>query len=511
MKLKVGSIGIQPGYKIVLEQEGIPYTIIPFEQEFSSTEYPVLIIDYLLPEYEWNKIVDYVREGGILLINADSYNKIFQEEIKYKKVKYLIPQKNSIYSEIGLIDIYRKISYPKSNTVEPVDKNLYIFAKRLEHGKIFVLPFSVNELIADWSSKRKKFYAKRKELPSEIVATVSKNKIREIVRVSLEHLFHSQNLPFISKWYYPNGNEKAFLFRVDTDFCSQNDAEDFYKICENHGINSTWFVDTESKKRLKNFYSRLSAEVALHCKEHKIFKDYEKNYNNIKSGIADLQDAGIETKGFAAPFGEWNPALAKVLEAYDFEYSSEFTIDYDNLPFYPYYENRFSDVLQIPIHPVSLGRLRRSHFKQEEMLNYYELILQKKNSKFEPVIFYHHPHHRNFSVFDKLFNHVSASDFWNPTFHEFSEWWGRRNQISLDPKYKDGKIFINKDYCDYIKISTDQKKYKILKAKPEIDIDKLVLNKKSLDDYPPDIDKIRDFTWRDLLYNFETWRAKKKR
>ncbi|MBC8181464.1 hypothetical protein H8E88_10110 [candidate division KSB1 bacterium] len=510
MKLQTGVVGRQTGYKIILEQEGIPHKIIPYEKEFSQEEFPVLMLDYLVPEYNWNKLTDYVKNGGNLLISASSYGKIFEASLKIKQTKSLVAGKNSIYSQVGLIDIFSKLEYPKQNNSQALDENLFIYERKLEKGRIVILPFSANELLTDWSSRRKKFYAKRKELSSEIVATVSKNKIRKIIRISLEYLFYNSNLPFISKWYYPKGGKKAFLFRVDTDFCSQKDAEDLYEICDKFGINSTWFVDTETEAKLKNFYANLNSEVTLHCKEHKVFKDYDKNYENIKSGVADLQVAGIEARGFAAPFGEWNPALAKVLEDFDFEYSSEFTIDYGNLPFYPHYENEFSDVLQIPIHPVSLGRLRRSHFSQEEMLQYYKWVLHQKTSSFEPVIFYHHPHHRNFSVFEKLFELVADSDFWNPTFREYSGWWKKRNNAEFTPEYKDGTIRINPEFTMYVRISTKQSNYKILQAEPEINVNKIKFEKKQNANYPSDIARIRDFSWRDILYNFETWRAKKK-
>ena len=82
----------------------------------------------------------------------------------------------------------------------------------------------------------------------------------------------------------------------------------------------------------------------------------DKGVLNIKLGLAF--------------YGKQTRPLPKLLE-----YSSEFGFDYDNFPFFPYINNKASSVLQIPIHPIGISRLNRSHYSEFEMLKYYLKLL----------------------------------------------------------------------------------------------------------------------------------------
>ena len=48
-----------------------------------------------------------------------------------------------------------------------------------------------------------------------------------------------------------------------------------------------------------------------------------------------LRNSGFRMQGFAAPFGTWNDELGRAIVDCGFEYSSEFSYDYDNLPSLP--------------------------------------------------------------------------------------------------------------------------------------------------------------------------------
>ena len=87
---------------------------------------------------------------------------------------------------------------------------------------------------------------------------------------------------------------------------------------------------------MTQFSSMKNQEIALHCYHHKVSKNYYYNESNIKEGIEIFNKAEIPLFGYAAPYGEWNFNIAKAIEQANFIYSSEFTLDYDNLPFYPY-------------------------------------------------------------------------------------------------------------------------------------------------------------------------------
>ncbi|MCD4796131.1 MAG: hypothetical protein K8R49_03035, partial [Candidatus Cloacimonetes bacterium] len=236
---------------------------------------------------------------------------------------------------------------------------------------------------------------------------------------------------------------------------------------------------------------------------------YERNSNNLKTALSKLEKADIEPNGFAAPFGEWNPALAQVLEDMNFAYSSEFTLDYDDLPFFPFLKDGFSAVLQIPIHPISSGRLRRSHFSEEEMLEYYRKHIEAKQN--EPIIIYHHPHHHHFKVFDEVFKIINKKKFHNITMSEYSSWWKKRSQVKMDLKY-DGNEIISENPKEsiYLRISTKDGDA-VTNMNHRILLSKLDLKQPEKIIQPEKIERIRKKHWRDLLYNYESRRRKSKK
>ena len=512
MNLKVGIFSFLPGWEIILKQEGIPFEIISLNSEISVNDFSVIIVTELLSPEQTDNILDYLSNGGSVLLGTRIYAQIFKTHIIHKKIKFLIPEKNSIYSSVGLVDIYSKQSFVKDKYLKSLDSNLKIYKKQFGKGTAIILPFTINKLVLDYKSIRKKFLADRKELPSEIIAKVSKSKIRQIIRISLEYLFNVRNLPFIQSWYFPKDWKNLFIFRIDTDFCTIDDAKELYEICKRNQITATWFLDTESEEKLQFFRDMENQELALHCERHIVFNNYEKNYNNLKSAKCKLEAEGIHPVGFAAPFGDWNPELGKTIQELDFEYSSEFVLDYDDLPFFPFFNNKFSKVLQIPIHPISIGRLRRSHFSKEEMLKYYLNLIEEKINLNEPIIIYHHPHHEHFEVINEIFKYINKQGINNFSIQEYASWWEKRSNIQYNLDFEDNKIKItqkNPDTDIFIKIKT-KTGFTIYKAQKEIVLDELnfITSKKIIQ--PGNLARTRKKNWRDLLYNYESFRGKIK-
>ena len=509
ISLKVGIFPNNPGWEIILNQEGIPYEIVSGKSDLTPENFAVIIQSNKIPNKQKERIESYLENEGSILFDAKCYADFFRIKSKSKKADFLIPDETSIFSDSGLVDIYSKIYLLKSDNLELLDQDLQIQQNKAGKGNILVLPFDVNNLMLDTNSNRRKFYFQRKELPSEIVAKIAKSPIRRIVKTSLEYLFHLKDLPFVQIWYYPNGYKNVFVFRIDTDFCSKEEAKELYKICEKNQIKATWFVDTNSQK-LDTYIKMNNQEVALHCARHRVFEDYQQNYDNLTKGKNVLEKAKFSPTGFASPFGEWNPKLGKAIEDLDFKYSSEFALNYDDFPYYPFFAGKKSDVLQIPIHPISLGRLRRSHFSDDEMLNYYFNVINEKLQSNEPIIFYHHPHQKRFEIFDEIFRVINKHKIWKPNFSEFSNWWKKRNNVKPDFTLKDDKLISNLKNSDekiYLKISTKEG-FSIQKSKKEIELKKLNWEQKERMKLPKDIWRIRKKHWRDILYDYESKRGK---
>ncbi|MCF7859278.1 MAG: hypothetical protein K9N07_08140 [Candidatus Cloacimonetes bacterium] len=504
MNLRIGIDNLKSGWIIILKQIGLEFSRVSLSSRISPEDFSVIIVTARHNSDEINILNEYLKNDGAVLYSDNAI--IDGISYKTKKVTSLYAKDHSPFSNIGFVDIFSTIKIPNSNELIQVDQGLMVTS--LKKGNNLILPFNINESILNTRSRRKKFYANRKELPSEIVSEVSKGKLRKLVEKALEYLYHKRDLPFVHLWHQPNIDKNLFIFRLDTDFCSKEDAVEMYRICRNNNISATWFMDTDSDDRLKNYESMIDQEKAIHCDKHMVYDSYEDNFNNLFQADKKLKKYGISATGFAAPFGDWNTTLDKALQKMKLKYSSEFTLDYDDLPFFPNYEDKFSNVLQIPIHPISLGRLRRSHFSENEMFKYYLEIINEKLVLGEPVIIYHHPHHRHYEVFNKIFQFINSKGFGNMNLQEFSNWWIERNRLEPEFNYTDNKIYTKYDSQNvFVKISTKDG-YAIIK-KGEIQIDEINFKQQAKVELKSDLRRIRKFHWRDILYDNESRKSRR--
>ena len=162
-------------------------------------------------------------------------------------------------------------------------------------------------------------------------------------------------------------------------------------------------------------------------------------FGNYKKGLEVLNNASIYPKGVAAPFGEWNDLFNKVIEKLGFEYSSEFSYSYDGFPQFA------GDILQVPVHPISFGRLSREGYTDEEMYDYFINVINQKIALCEPVIIYTHPKEERLEILKKIFDYINQQELPKYTFKEYSDWW--RKKI----KTKSNLSFINNE----LKIETE--------------------------------------------------------
>jgi len=514
MKLTIGLYGYNPGWEILLQQEGFIYEVIEdYHQDLEINHHPCLIIHNSSQIKDFHKITEYIKNGGIVLFESAKYAEVFNRKLKQKKIKYIFPAESSLFSFLDLIDFYTVFKIVKDEADNYLDKNLKIFKKIIGEGLISVIPFELNSLTTNYYFRRKRFPADRKELPSEIVSEVSRGKIRQLIQVLLTDLFAARDLPLIQKWYYNSNRESCFIFRVDTDYCEGDDALELYRVCRKYNISGTWFIDTASEDRIKDIYAEMEdQEIAFHCHRHRIFKDHNTNLQYISQGLDKLKKYNLSVSGYAAPFGEWNQSLAGVLEEKEFSYSSEFTLAYDDLPFYPYFNSRNTSVLQIPIHPISSGRLRRSHFTETEMVNYFLNLIDRKCADFEPVIIYHHPTHKHFEVIAEIFEQVNKLQLPVMTFEQFSIWWKYRDNLKIAGSITGTKVVLDSknEYDFHLKISY-RNKYCILPFQHKLNLESLDWMEVKRIAKSKQNKNLRKLHWRDVLYNYESYKGKKRR
>ncbi|MGE5812190.1 MAG: hypothetical protein ACM339_11850, partial [Ignavibacteria bacterium] len=358
----------------------------------------------------------------------------------------------------------------------------------------------------------KNFYSRysRKEM-NERVSVVSKGSIYYYLEEALENLFHFKNLPFVSLWPFPGVEQNIFGFRIDTDFADMKDLKNLYSVCKENNIRASWFVETGSSGDNINFYSSLEdQEIGLHCHRHKVFGSYKSNYVNIFKGQKSLGKINISPCGFAAPYGEWNAALGQAINDLNFLYSSEFGFAYDSLPFYPYLNKSLSKTLQVPIHPISIGRLYWGGHSEENIVKYFEDIIDYKLAVFQPIIFYTHPGEKRFHIFNLLFKKINALGICNYSLREYAEWWSKRWKIDFSASFENEKINIecsNEDKTVWLKIIYPNNEIFISNMSGDVNLNRKIIRKQKLNiNFGDRYNELRKTTprmiWHDILHRY---------
>jgi len=502
MKIKIGILSKNKFVETILKQEGISFENISNENLSDLEKFTIIITDYNQPEMINLLVLNFKKE---VLIISKSYflykSKDLSQNAKLLKIRKSL--RNLYTGNPNLDVIFGETCYIDLNENSELNNDFRILRIKDDYNNFYILPIELDISIFSDENCRKCFFDKRKELPSEIVSASYNFEIREIILQSINLIFSYLGIPLIHKSYIPN--ESLFIFRIDTDFCSMEEAEKLYELCKKYNIKATWFLDTSNVKIIKEIYSSMcDQELGLHCNRHIIFKDYDENFRNIQSGLSILRKYGIKPKGFASPFGEWNESLQKAIEESGFEYSSEFSYDYDNIPSFP----SSSNVLQIPIHPISCGRLRRSHYSDAEKVNYYRRVIDEKISKNEPVILYHHPHHKMLNVIEEIFKYSKQKEMQNMSLHAYNTWWKKRDKEPLEYSMNTDKFFLSKKPSIPLAIEFKGKRV-ICKFSKSVKYHDLNWQK-----YPffrmNNPKKQKKMHWRNWLYNFEHWRGKRR-
>jgi hypothetical protein len=307
-----------------------------------------------------------------------------------------------------------------------------IFAGEVCGGLAVLLPFPAATALADERAAVTSFYARHERLPSERVSAVAKGEVRHLVRASLEFLHVERGIPYAHLWYYPEGCANIFGFRVDTDGASREETDLLYRVARNSGVGMSWYLDLRTcEPRLEQFRAMIGQEIGLHCYEHREPADEGELRKDLSKGIDILRRGGFDPEGFAAPYGFWKPFVSAVPREFGLRYSSEFSFAYDTLPLTPVGFSAVHGLLQVPIHPICPGSLRRAGFSSGSMSEYYRQVVSLKRARQEALLFYHHPSHRVPEVIEELCETAKTPGTRSMTLGEYSAWWAKRSSISL--------------------------------------------------------------------------------
>lgn len=496
MNLRVGIIGEVPGWKSILQQEGIPHA--EAGNDFSPEEFSVLVVSDPVDSRWASRIRDFLGKNGAIFCSAAVYRVLAGITTSRAFVSYVLPETDSHYAGVGLVDIATECEIPAGTSAMRTDHGVpAVLEGRFGGGHVVVVPFDCARLAGDLRVARKSFYAKRSRLPFERVSTVHRGGVRKLAARAIERLHHMRNLPHAHLWYYPQGERSIFNFRVDTDGATEEEIRSLASVLAKHNILATWFIHVRAHEQyLGAFREFRGHELALHCYEHKIFDDAELDAKNISKGIDALRGAGITVSGFAAPYGMWDAKIAAAIGRFGFEYSSEFAYDYDNLPSWPIIGERSESTLQIPVHPISIGSLRRQSFTEAEMNGYFTHVVESILAVHDPLFFYHHPKNDHHAVLEELFTNVRSAGIRPMTMKEFSLWWKRRCAVPLQLKLTDSRLVSDRSGSDpevRLRITRADGSETMAPMAGSIDLNQLQWTKPGPVAHPPDIERIRRF------------------
>jgi peptidoglycan/xylan/chitin deacetylase (PgdA/CDA1 family) len=444
VNLSIAVTGNRPYWSTLLQQIGVLFSETDWNE---PGKYPILIVNSELNDMQVKKVLDFVNEGGSLLAEANFAKQIFSIKTKHTYIKYLFSDKKIFSSYLPIIDLYRSCEVPdNANLLDDHSGNPVMAYFRQGKGNVVIIPGNYIPALLDNSVLRKNFYSSKEVFPSERVAKVSKGSIYHHIKTIIEYLYHSGNLPFVSLWNFPESNKNIFLFRIDTDYGSPQQVDKLYNTLNENSIKGTWFVAAKPSEGWNDKYSSFEEqETGLHCYRHRIFNSDKENFENFNKGLELLKNSGISPKGIASPFGEWNESFNRVIKKLGFVYSSEFAFAYDS---FPLFSDSTNSILQIPAHPISIGRLSREGFNDDDMLNYFNDVIDKKLSLIEPICLYTHPAEERYDLLDKIFKKINSLNIPSMTFHQYAEWWKKRSKINWDASYINNQVRIAADNPD---------------------------------------------------------------
>jgi len=233
---------------------------------------------------------------------------------------------------------------------------------------------------------------------------------------------------------FPYPYRSAFSFRADLD---ESVPEDYHRFAAARAPLAgccTHFVSTHAYTHHAAVLNDLRGQdTQSHGHFHHVYREPEANRVNLERSHRILRSSGFEPVGFAGPHGRWRASLDDQLEELGYLYSSDFQIGYDDFPFYPWKGNRFSRVLQIPVHPVCEGLFLEAGLDDPEVIGaYFRQVVESRLDAGELAVVYGHPERRLGRMPEILTMLGQAIEnhplVWRATFSELARWWRWRGE-----------------------------------------------------------------------------------
>ncbi|MDB5034076.1 MAG: hypothetical protein JWQ98_1317 [Chlorobi bacterium] len=429
-RLTIGVVSPGPGWRIILGQLGVAWERISRWDAVTPGQYSAILVNAPLDDDQIGSIDRYIRDGGAVLDAGHFLPRIDRGAFTRASIGSIAPASgDDIFRDVWLADIHATVL--RHNAAGHMGGLVYLAT--FGDGRIAHVPLDADALMSDRRSGRKRFYLPGGNDPSEITARVSKGEIRKIIGIALRWLHTDRGLPYVHLHDFPGRLDSLFCYRIDSDYGTRGQIDELYRVARQHEMRLTWFLHVEAHREwLDRFNDFQEQEIGVHCFRHRTFGSYEENRANISEAMWHLKREGIPFDGFAAPNGFWNRPLQRAIDDLGFLYSSEFSLDYDNLPCHPPMPGGFASALQVPVHPVCIGSLLRVKASGGAMKSYFRWMIDRKLQTSEPAMLYHHPGHEHFEVMGDTFAHVRELGIPNMTLSAYARWWRARSAVRFN-------------------------------------------------------------------------------
>ncbi len=440
MNIKAGLLRPSPVWRQFTAQEGLDWVELKSAEEISGGGFSVLVAPSRTGPADVQAIGAYLANGGAVLGSASALSGLM--ESREERLRYILAA--DAFSSAGVIDLEMDALVPREANVLRTSRNAFaVFAGEWKGGVAVVLPFDPAEALTDVRAGFRNFHISRERLPWERVSLVGKGGVRRLVRDALIYLHRARGFPYVHAWYYPDGHPNTFIFRIDTDGAGRQDIDSLYALLDEYRLPASWFLDVKTQgAMLRRYHEFAGHEIGVHCDEHRIFKTESENRANIERALSTMRAAGHQPVGFAAPYGYWDLFLGNVIDEMGFAYSSEFSWAYDTLPGAPVTPAGEYRTLQVPIHPVSVGILRRAGCPSGAMAKYFVSAVRQRMCTGDPMFFYHHPSHREWGVMRELFQAARDAAVPAMTMGEFAGWWRKRTASRMAVRSERGSLMV---------------------------------------------------------------------
>ncbi len=430
----------------LLRQEGVS-----FRSGSRLSGRDVVILNRKPGEVHAQRIWHHIESGGGLLAAVVNAADVWIElKPAAKRLHWIAAEGDSpLFRNVGIVDVEtRGLLLPEANVGVTDSGAKAILATPAGHGFRILLPFEVSDVLSSSASGPKRFPADTPRFPFDTVARTSRGEVRRLVANCLRFLLAHKGLPYVHLSPVPFINQQSlstFAFRVDTDFGLRRDLEAVARLADRVGMKFSWYVNVGAHIAHLDLFADLARQghdIQLHCLRHTVYPDYARNHDNFRKGKDAMDAAGITPVGVVAPYGEWNPNLNRTLERLGFEYSSEFCLAYDDLPFRPIVGGRLSKVLQVPVHPICLGRLAAARANAAQMAAYFRSVIDLQVARQEPCFLYDHPERIvQFSdLLADVLQYAKERCGSITTMTEYARWWQRRERFEWSARVSDGRL-----------------------------------------------------------------------